>query len=180
VNSLTGLPNASYFPFDTLEAEVARPSRWDASPDEYHPDAEESSLVVVPKATKNSGGYPPLLSWVRRFMLDVLAPNVPYEPGPDVILSCGSTDGVFKLVDLLYDSWLPERGDPVSERPGLLTELFVFNNVLPVVEPHGIQIVTVEIDGEGILAKGPGSLEDVLRNWDPARGKRPHVLYTVT
>ncbi|GJN75256.1 hypothetical protein PLICBS_009353 [Purpureocillium lilacinum] len=198
-NLASGLPNASYFPFDTLEAEVARPSRWDASPDEYHPDAEESSLVVVPKAATNSGGdpakrvdiatalqygtaggYPPLLSWVRRFMLDVLAPNVPYEPGPDVILSCGSTDGVFKLVDLLYDSWLPERGDPVSERPGLLTELFVFNNVLPVVEPHGIQIVTVEIDGEGILAKGPGSLEDVLRNWDPARGKRPHVLYTVT
>ncbi|UNI18978.1 hypothetical protein JDV02_005204 [Purpureocillium takamizusanense] len=197
-NLASGLPNASYFPFDTLEAEVAHPSRWDATGSESDSeDAESTSLLVVPKATKGgepakrvdlatalqygtAGGYPPLLSWIRRFTLDVLVPHVPYEPGPDVILSCGSTDGLFKLVDLLYDSWLPERGDPVSERPGILTELFVFNNVLPVVEPHGIQIVPVEIDGEGMLATGPGSLDDVLRSWDPAKGKRPHVLYTVT
>lgn len=163
----------------------------DAAPD------VESTLLVVPKlagppaspATRvdvatslqygTAGGYPPLLSWLRQFTREVLVPHIPYQPQPDVILTTGSTDGLFKLVDLLYDSWLPAR-DPVSERPGLLTELFVFNNVLPAVEPHGIQLVPIEIDAEGMMATGPGGLQDVLENWDPARGRRPHVLYTVT
>ncbi|KAJ6438555.1 aromatic amino acid aminotransferase [Purpureocillium lavendulum] len=226
-NLASGLPNASYFPFDTLEAEVAHPSRWDPTPEDSSSERDDAdtdayaegsprpststatttttppspttttSLLVVPKTAVpasepskrvdvatalqygTAGGYPPLLSWIRQFTREVLVPAVPYEPGPDVILSCGSTDGLFKLVDLLYDSWLPGR-DAVADRPGLLTELFVFNNVLPVVEPHGIRIAPVEIDGEGMLARGPGSLDDVLRNWDPATGKRPHVLYTVT
>jgi len=44
----------------------------------------------------------------------------------------------------------------------------------------GVQIVTVKIDLEGMLPNGPGGLEDVLENWDEAKGKRPHLLYTVT
>ncbi|KAF9769326.1 hypothetical protein IL306_013270 [Fusarium sp. DS 682] len=35
------------------------------------------------------------------------------------------------------------------------------------------------MDHEGLLAYGEGSLSDVLQNWDPAKGKRPHVLYTI-
>ncbi|KAI4141589.1 MAG: hypothetical protein LQ341_003480 [Variospora aurantia] len=30
------------------------------------------------------------------------------------------------------------------------------------------------------MASGHGSLEDVLAGWDESKGKRPHLVYTVT
>ena len=44
----------------------------------------------------------------------------------------------------------------------------------------GIQIVPVKIDLEGMLPYGPGGLEDVLENWDESKGRRPHMMYTIT
>ena len=44
----------------------------------------------------------------------------------------------------------------------------------------GLQVIPVKMDGEGLLPSGTGGLEDVLGSWDPANGKRPHLLYTVT
>lgn len=44
----------------------------------------------------------------------------------------------------------------------------------------GLQIVPVTIDLEGMRPDGPGGLEDVLANWDETKGKRPHLMYTVT
>ena len=38
----------------------------------------------------------------------------------------------------------------------------------------------VAIDDEGMLAEGPGGLRDVLENWDTSKGRRPHLMYTVT
>ena len=38
----------------------------------------------------------------------------------------------------------------------------------------------VKIDLEGMIPTGPGSLEDVLENWDDSKGQRPHMMYTVT
>lgn len=46
--------------------------------------------------------------------------------------------------------------------------------------PRGLTITTVKIDDEGMIAAGPGGLEDVLEKWDYSRGKRPHLVYTVT
>jgi hypothetical protein len=40
--------------------------------------------------------------------------------------------------------------------------------------------VPVKIDLEGMIPTGPGSLEDVLENWDDSKGQRPHMMYTVT
>lgn len=31
-----------------------------------------------------------------------------------------------------------------------------------------------------MVATGPGGLEDVLANWDYKKGRRPHLMYTVT
>jgi DNA-binding transcriptional MocR family regulator len=46
--------------------------------------------------------------------------------------------------------------------------------------PRGLQVVPIKIDLEGMLPSGPGGLEDVLANWDVRKGKRPHLMYTVT
>lgn len=53
-------------------------------------------------------------------------------------------------------------------------------NAIQAARPRGLQVVPVKIDLVGMLASGPGGLEDVLENWDESKGKRPHLLYTVT
>lgn len=96
-----------------------------------------------------------------------------------MILTCGSTDGFCKTMEMLVEPWFADR-DPVQERPALLTEVFVYMNAPQTVKPKGVDIVPVEIDGEGMLAEGKGGLRDVLENWDTKNGRRPHLMYTVT
>ncbi|OTB16836.1 hypothetical protein K445DRAFT_316319 [Daldinia sp. EC12] len=205
-----GLPSASLFPFDTLEAQTARPDRWTPTPNYPDPDGTLSSRlaatsisnpavashVVVPHDAPTSDlrkkidlatalqygqadGYPPLLSFVREFTRDYLHPNVPYRGGPEVIFTVGSTDGMSKTLEVFSNVWVEGKSD-IRERPGLLCEVFMYANVLTQAQPRGIQPVPIEMDDGGMLPYGPGSLEDVLANWDHSKGKRPHLLYTVT
>lgn len=124
-------------------------------------------------------GYPPLLSFLRQFTRENLHPNVPYLGGPEVILTNGSTDGFSKTLECLTNVWDPVK-DWVSDREGVLCEEFAYMNAIQAVLPRGLNIAPVKIDGEGMLASGPGGLEDVLTNWDTRKGKRPHLMYTVT
>lgn len=124
-------------------------------------------------------GYPPLYSFVRQFTRNNLHPFVPYKDGPEVILTCGSTDGFSKTIQALSDEWSADH-DPVNERPALLCEKYVYMNAIQTVAPRGFNIAPVAIDDEGMMAKGPGGLEDVLENWDYSKGRRPHLMYTVT
>lgn len=124
-------------------------------------------------------GYPPLRAWIRKFTRDYLHPNVPYEGGPEVIMTVGSTDGLWKTLELFVDNWNPVRDD-ISTRPGLLCESFIYGNVLSQIAPKGMQAVEVQADSRGMVPYGPGSLEDVLDNWDLSKGRRPHMMYTVT
>ncbi|KAL2191900.1 PLP-dependent transferase [Thermothelomyces heterothallicus CBS 203.75] len=211
LNTAGGLPHVDYFPFDTLEAQTAKPERWTPSPN--HPGESAASStpssssssptdpaapahISIPKRLDESdplkkidlatvlqyglaAGYPPLLSWVRQFTRENLHPDAPYQGGPEVILTCGSTDGFSKTLDLFVDQWTEGVND-IRDRPGLLCEPFVYSNILSQAQPHGVQIVPVKADASGMAVDGPGGLEDVLANWDPAKGKRPHLLYTVT
>ncbi|KAI1447164.1 aromatic amino acid aminotransferase [Annulohypoxylon stygium] len=205
-----GLPNAQLFPFDTLEAQTARPDRWTPSPN--YPGADDllswqlantsiseqasATHVVVPHDAPTSDikkkidlatalqygqadGYPPLLSFIRQFAREVLHPNVPYEGGPEVISTCGSTDGMSKALEVFTNIWVEGKND-IRDRPGMVTEVFMYSNVLTQAQPRGIQVVPIEMDEEGMAPYGPGSLEDVLANWDHEKGKRPHLMYTVT
>jgi DNA-binding transcriptional MocR family regulator len=124
-------------------------------------------------------GYPPLLSWVRQFTREHLHPDTPYRDGPEVILTCGSTDGFSKTLNLFVDQWTEGVND-IRERPGLLCESFVYNSAVGQAMPLGVQVAPVKADAFGMAVTGPGGLEDVLSNWDPARGKRPNLMYTVT
>ena len=124
-------------------------------------------------------GYPPLYTFLRQFTLENLHPNVPYKDGPEIILTCGSTDGFSKSLEALSNIWDEER-DWIRERQGLLCEEFVYMNAIQAARPRGLNIVTVAIDDEGMTASGKGGLAEVLKNWDIRTGKRPHLMYTVT
>ncbi|CAJ2507998.1 Uu.00g091840.m01.CDS01 [Anthostomella pinea] len=211
-NLAGGLPNARFFPFDTLEAQIAKPDRWTPSPNRPGADSPASEMaamalsspsepsaashVVVPHDAQTSDptkkidlasalqygqatGYPPLLSFIRQFARECLHPNVPYAGGPEVIFTTGSTDGMAKALELFTNIWVPGKND-VRERPGLLTEVFMYSNVLNQAKPRGVRTCPVEMDEEGMAPFGPGGLEDVLENWDDSKGKRPHLMYTVT
>ncbi|KAI0840266.1 aromatic amino acid aminotransferase [Hypoxylon sp. FL0890] len=205
-----GLPNAKLFPFDTLEAQTARPDRWTPSPNRPGVDGPLSSQlaatsisgsttashVVVPHDAPTSdvmkkidlasalqygqaSGYPPLLSFVRQFAREVLHPNVPYRGGPEVIFTVGSTDGMSKCLEVFTNIWVEGKND-IRDRPGMVSEVFMYSSVLSQAQPRGVQVVAVEMDEEGMAPYGPGSLDDVLSNWDYSKGRRPHLMYTVT
>ena len=204
----SGLPNYNYFPFDTLEATVSLPQRWQPTPnDPVDPPTEllsqttlsedtASTRVLVPKSSDESNilrkidlktalqygtaqGYPPLYAFLRQFTRENLHPNVPYAGGPEIILTCGATDGFSKAIDALSNVWIEGR-DWTRDREGLLVENFSYMNAVQTAKPRGLNIVPVAIDGEGMVAAGRGGLEDVLENWNYTRGKRPHLIYTVT
>ncbi|KAF4304735.1 Aminotransferase class I/classII [Botryosphaeria dothidea] len=203
-----GLPNESYFPYDDFEARVALPDRFKPTPNKpVDPptaelaasslsDSPQSARLVVPHTSGTSDplrkidldtalqygtaqGYPPLYQFVRQFTTQNLHPNVPYRGGPEVILTCGSTDGFSKVIQALTEEWNEDR-DPIDSKQGILVEEYCYTNAVQGVRPRGLNIVPVKIDDEGMLAKGPGGLEDVLDSWDPSRGRRPHLIYTVT
>ncbi|KAK3501600.1 pyridoxal phosphate-dependent transferase [Neurospora crassa] len=201
-NLAGGLPNTKFFPFETLEAQTAKPERWQPTPNHSGTDknkkdpAAEPAHITVPTVSGEANpvkkvdvatalqygqanGYPPLLDWVRKFTRDHLHPDAPYSGGPDVILTCGSTDGFAKTLEMFVNPWIDGLNDP-RERPGLLCETFVYGNILSQAEPKGVQIVPIKADENGMLATGEGGLEDVLANWDVSKGKRPHLMYTVT
>ncbi|KAL2760654.1 hypothetical protein ACRALDRAFT_1038399 [Sodiomyces alcalophilus JCM 7366] len=253
-NLAGGLPNPSFFPYDTLEAQAAKPERWTPTPneppspdavadtmaaatissapnggsrytdkssgpspesekkswglnlfgsqkksprdDDDHNNPKSANHISIPKVRPDADlskridlatalqygtaeGYPPLLSFIRHFTRNHLHPDVPYAGGPEVVLSCGSTDGMAKTLELLTDPWNPAT-DAIASRPHLLVEKFLYPNVLAQSRPRGIGIVPVEIDDEGMLVDGPGGLAAVLASWDDRRGRRPHLMYTVT
>ena len=207
-NLAGGLPNNNYFPYDTLEAAAALPQRFGPTPNKpvdppngglsssKHSDPVSSSRVVVPKLSDNEDvlrkidlktalqygtaqGYPPLYSYLRQFTVENMHPNVPYKGGPEIILTCGATDGFSKSLEALTNAWNEDR-DWIGYKQGLLVEEFCYMNAIQAARPRGLNIVPVAIDDEGMKAHGKGGLFDVLDTWDESKGKRPHLIYTVT
>jgi DNA-binding transcriptional MocR family regulator len=216
-----GLPNNYYFPFDTLEAKVARPARWEPTPNDPidPPDDGETALasltikdksakalssplnqpqdaITVPHTSREDNpvkkidlstalqygtaqGYPPLYYFLRELTQTHLHPNCPYKGGPEILLTCGNTDGFSKVLQLLTNEWSEEK-DWIRDRDALLVEKYAYMNAVQTANPRGLNIVPVEIDDEGMCAEGPGGLREVLENWDLSKGRRPRVMYTVT
>ncbi|KAJ0415672.1 pyridoxal phosphate-dependent transferase [Aspergillus carlsbadensis] len=195
-NLAGGLPNASYFPYDTLEASAAHSQRFPTVPGgrknkEPHP----SDRLTIPKESPSAiqkkidlttalqygtvDGLPPLATFVNQFAREHLHPNVPYADGPATILNAGSTDGFAKAIETFTNTWNLDR-DWAHLRQGVLCEEFVYMNAIQTVQPRGLNIAPVAIDAEGMLPHGPGGLLDVLQNWDYRKGRRPHLMYTIT
>ncbi|KAL8851221.1 MAG: hypothetical protein Q9221_003852 [Calogaya cf. arnoldii] len=202
-NLAGGLPNNNYFPFDTLEGAAALPGRFKPTPNKPVESAISQSAndlttsqVLVPKASTSADplrkidlksalqygtaqGYPPLYHYLRQFARENMHPNVPYANGPEIILTCGSTDGFNKTIEALSNVW-NEGHDPFEEREGIVVEEFCYMNAIQAVRPRGLNIAPITIDDEGMKASGKGGLEHVLQSWDESKGKRPHLMYTVT
>lgn len=124
-------------------------------------------------------GYPPLRAFIKQFVRQHLHPNVPYAGGPDVILSCGSTDGFSKALEAFTNVWNKDR-DWIRDREGIVCEEFAYMNAIQTAKPKGLNIVGIAVDEQGMMASGEGGLADVLDNWDFRKGRRPHLMYTVT
>jgi DNA-binding transcriptional MocR family regulator len=216
-----GLPNNYYFPFDTLEAKVARPDRWEPTPNKpVDPPPTDDDATVLSSKVKRLGvgakssplnqpqdaitvphtseqanpikkidlstalqygtaqGYPPLYYFIRQLTQEHMHPNCPYKGGPEVILTCGNTDGFSKVLQALVDDW-SEETDWVRDKPNMLVEEFCYMNAVQGARPKGVGVIPVKIDDEGMLAEGPGGMRDVLETWDCKKGKRPNLMYTV-
>ena len=207
-----GLPNKDYFPFDTLEAIVALPDRWQpthndsingsghlntkARPSSNPASSSSSSHILVPKDSHAASreqqidlatalqygtaeGYPPLHSFVQDFTRNHMHSVHPYQGGPETILTCGATDGFSKFLQAFNNEWVPGR-QPIEQKEGLLVEEFAYMNAIQAATPRGMNIVPVGMDKEGMRAEGPGGLREVLESWNVSKGKRPHLMYTVT
>lgn len=103
-------------------------------------------------------------------------PNVPYADGPEIILTCGNTDGFSKSIEAFSNEWVAGR-DAVEGRQGMLVEEFCYMNAVQTAKPRGLNVVPVKVDNEGMRASGEGGLADVLERWDESKGKRPHLMY---
>lgn len=236
-----GLPSNDYFPFDTLEAKIARPDRFKptgnrpvdppcaaedpastvqalselslADPKHISNNPPKRSLLpslssrsssntvpqdslLVPHTAPHPNpllrldlstalqygtaqGYPPLYYFLRQFTREHFHPNCPYRGGPEIILTVGNTDGMAKTLLALSNEW-HESKDWVRDREGMLCEEFAYMGAIQTALPRGLNVVKVGVDEEGMRSRGAGGLRDVLANWDTSRGKRPHLLYTVT
>ena len=124
-------------------------------------------------------GYPPLYAFIRAFTQQNLHPNIPYNGSAEVILTVGSTDGMSKALEAFSNVWDEER-DWIRDREALLCEEFAYMNAIQQCRPRGLAVTPIKIDDEGMVAEGKGGLRDVLENWDKFKGKRPHLMYTVT
>ncbi|KAJ6076959.1 hypothetical protein N7499_008940 [Penicillium canescens] len=195
-NLSAGFPNASFFPFKTLEGQITRPERFPLRdppcnrsegyasirltiPHEAEGEKEEEKIdVTTALQYTTADGYPPLYSFLRQFTREILQPNVPYLNGPEIILTCGNTDAFAQVIEAFTNEWNKDH-DVVREREAILCEQFTYMHAIQSVKPRGIQVVPVTMDAEGMLPSGPKGLEDLLANWDESKGKRPHLLYTI-
>jgi len=164
VDPSAGLPNEAFFPYDTLEAQVAQPERWPPTPNDPNelaeklastsikkPSTDAAYHITVPHASTvpnplqkidlttalqygTAQGYPPLYSFVRQFARVNLHPNVPYAGGIEVNLTNGNTDGFSKVLQAFINDWSEER-DWIRERPALLVEEFAYMNAVQAAKP---------------------------------------------
>ncbi|KZZ90984.1 Pyridoxal phosphate-dependent transferase, major domain protein [Ascosphaera apis ARSEF 7405] len=179
------MPNASLFPFDTLEARVTSPNGTAKNAKLVVPresdaaDLKKKIDITTALQYGTAEGYPPLHAFVREFAREYLHPNVPYNGGPEVILTCGATDGFSKVVELVLETWDDGRGDLPADRQGLLCEEFTYMNAIQTARPKGVNIAPVPVDEYGMKVSGTGGLVDILENWDSSKGKKPRLMYTI-
>ncbi|CRK34926.1 hypothetical protein BN1708_006562 [Verticillium longisporum] len=179
-NLAGGLPNAQFFPFDTLEAQAAKPERWTPSPNEPpSPEALADRLAVsglssapngVAKKSKHADTYKTKATKHK----DDDPQNAQHLTVP---MSDPQTDP-FRKIDV---TTALQYGTAEGYAP-LLAYIrhFARTNLHPNSMPRGVRPVPVEIDAEGMRADGPGGLEEVLSGWNDLDGKRPRIMYTVT
>ncbi|TVY51850.1 Aromatic amino acid aminotransferase [Lachnellula cervina] len=209
-NLAGGLPNESFFPYDTLEAQIAQPDRFNPTPNDPNDpsellasttlkknhDATAASHITVPHASTSANPLQKIdlttaLQYgtaqgyppLYSFIRQFARENLhPNVPYLDgpEIILTNGNTDGFSKCLEAMSNVWSEERDWIREREGILCEEFAYMNAVQSSAPRGLQVVPVKMDLEGMLPSGPGGLEDVLENWDESKGMRPHLMYTVT
>lgn len=158
ISMLAGKPNASTFPFTSIQLTARSPT--DPTKDEVltiGPEQLETALQYGPTA-----GIPSLLEWI--WGLQEFAHGRKRDEGWRPSVGSGSQDVIYKAVTSILNP-----GDSI------LVESPVYAGVIPMFKAHGLTLVEVKTDGNGIQSS---SLREILENW-PAEKPKPKVLYSV-
>lgn len=171
-----GLPSSEYFPFDEVSFTVppvkATGANGHASGEPTvvragkHDQKEGTSHFDISTALQYGQGHgaAQFLRWLVEHTEIVHDP--PYKDW-----SCTMTIGSTSACEMLF-RMLTKPGD------FLLTEEYTFPAMAETARPMGVQCAAVAMDRDGML---PGSLDDVLSNWDEKTrgGPKPFLVYTV-
>ncbi|KAL4246429.1 Class-I pyridoxal-phosphate-dependent aminotransferase-like protein [Abortiporus biennis] len=158
ISLLAGKPNASTFPFTSIQLTSRSPT--DPSKEtivEVNGDALAEGLQYSATA-----GIPSLVEWV--YGLQERVHGRKKGEGWRPTITSGSQHGIYKAAHALFNP-----GDSI------LVESPVYAGVIPLFADLGCNIVAVETDANGISSK---SLRSILESW-PAGKPKPKALYTV-
>ncbi|KAI0823558.1 L-tyrosine:2-oxoglutarate aminotransferase [Trametes gibbosa] len=173
VSLANGDPHFSLYPIRRIEYEMASVEEADpvAAWRKAGPSAASTKLVsstyepcALPLQTGLQYSHGAGLPDAQRVVTEL---TKYYHSPPDHVctLALGNSDGIAKCFRLL--------GEPGDH---FLADEFSFSSITNVPLSQGIKWASVKMDDGGII---PEDLEKVLANWNPERGRRPHVLYIV-
>lgn len=171
-----GMPNAGFFPVESIDMHVVdQPFEKNHVETglKVHMDKNEPKEMSLSKSLQysNTEGMEPLLSFARK-MIERMHP--PAYQGWDVCMANGSSDGMFKVFEVLCD-----------EASTVMMEEFTFSPVISNIKLHRANVVPVKME----LSADPeeqgtdvDKLADLLDNWSTGPYKhlnKPKALYTV-
>lgn len=163
----TARPTPQYYPWESIvirEIDVRQDKKLNA----------ESTISML--CAKGDSGYdlatvlnygaaagsPQLLKYVTEHV--ELFHNPGYSDW-ETCLTCSTTSALEIVLRMLCN-----RGD------WIFAEEHTYPGFMEAAKPLGIYIQEVKMDDEGLM---PDDLDSQIRAWDPARGPRPSVLYTI-
>ena len=161
-------PNSEFYPWQSVTFEAKDTGR------QGH---QKRSVSGIPISCTNEDGEYDLStalgygsaagsSQLVNFMTEhiELLHNPPYEDW-QTCLTCGTTSALDILFRMLCD-----RGD------WIIAEAYSYPGAIEATKPLRLNILAVEIDGEGPV---PHDLDSKLTNWDATMGPKPRVMYMV-
>ncbi|KAI0672561.1 L-tyrosine:2-oxoglutarate aminotransferase [Trametes maxima] len=173
ISLANGDPHHSLYPIRRIDYEVASVSSedpvadlkslGDAAPTQVLSTSHDVDSQRLLKASLQYGHGAGLADALRT----VDSINKAYHDAPNHVttMTLGNADGITKVLRML--------GAPGDY---FLADEFTFSPMPLAAEAHDVKWVPVRIDSGGIV---PEVLERILASWNPERGRRPHVLYTV-
>lgn len=158
-----GLPSSEYFPWDELHFKVPQAGQFSEKDMHEHgvllkagkhdQATGESDFDIATAFNYGQGhGAAQLLRWITEHT--ELVHDPPYSDW-----ACTMTLGSTSSLDFAF-RMLTQPGDYI------VSEEYTFSTAVESGTPMGSKVVGVGVGGEGLL---PGSLDDILTNWDPEK-----------
>lgn len=165
-----GMPFPAYFPFNSVEVEYQVPSSLDkkvqatANFDIAKYGSEDKTGIDLAHLLQYGAveGHPTLLKYLKELVSIGIDPPSEW----DTLLSCGSTDGLSKILHILC-----EEGDKV------LVERFTYASFIAAAAPLGVSPIAVDMDDQGMSAE---ALRVTLEEVKKAGERMPKMMYLVT